>query len=137
MAGPVRTSSNGSRWPSTCPLLERSRRYARELPTTRSTAQSRAPARPRWNNATACEARRLAEGHAGSTAVLYTCDTPVCAEQAQVLTADLAAIKIRITVKRFPLVTLFAKLAKPGEPFDIGTVAWLSNYPDPDAMLNF
>ena len=50
---------------------------------------------------------------------------------------DLAAIGLRIEVKRFPIPTLYAKLATPGEPFDIGAVSWLLNYPDPDAMLNY
>jgi peptide/nickel transport system substrate-binding protein len=83
------------------------------------------------------EARRFARGHAGSTAVLYTCDQHTCEAQAQILKTDLAAIGLRTEVKRFPIPTLYAKLATPGEPFDIGAVSWVLNYPDPDAMLNY
>ena len=83
------------------------------------------------------EARRFARGHAASTAILYTCDQRSCEEQAQIIKTDLAAIGLRIEVKRFPIPTLYAKLATPGEPFDIGAVSWLLNYPDPDAMLNY
>ena len=47
------------------------------------------------------KARRLAKGHAGATAVLYTCDRPPCTEQAQILKTDLAAIGLRVVVKTF------------------------------------
>lgn len=82
------------------------------------------------------KARQLAKRPASTTAMLYTCDRPPCAQQAQIVKTDLAAIGIRVEVKTFPDPTLNAKYATPGEPFDIGWLGWLPNYPDPDAMLN-
>jgi ABC-type transport system substrate-binding protein len=68
--------------------------------------------------------------------MLYTCSAPPCAQQAQIVKTDLAAIGIRVEVKTFPDPTLDVKYATPGEPFDIGWVGWLPDYPDPDAVLN-
>jgi YVTN family beta-propeller protein len=82
------------------------------------------------------KARQLAKRPASTTAMLYTCDRPPCGQQAQIVKADLAAIGIRVEVKTFPDATLDAKYATPGEPFDIGWLGWLPDYPDPDAMLN-
>jgi peptide/nickel transport system substrate-binding protein len=81
-------------------------------------------------------ARRLARGHAGQTVVLYTCRDATCAEQAQIVTADLAAIGLRVEFKAFSQTTLNTKLATPGEPFDLAWVGWLADFFDPDAWLN-
>jgi YVTN family beta-propeller protein len=82
------------------------------------------------------KARRLARGHEGATVVLYTCSTSPCVQQAQVIRSGLSAIGLRLDVKAFPAATLYAKMIKPSEPFDIGYVNWLSDYPDPAAILN-
>jgi peptide/nickel transport system substrate-binding protein len=82
------------------------------------------------------KARRLASGHAGATAVYYTCARPSCLEQAQIVKTDLAAIGLRIRVKAFQGPTLFTKLATPGEPFDISYGTWVADYADPYAILN-
>jgi YVTN family beta-propeller protein len=82
------------------------------------------------------KARQLAKGHPRATAVLYTCDISPCDQQAQIITNDLAAIGLRVEVKRVPTGKYFAKLATPGEPFDIAWVGWLPDYLDPAAMLN-
>jgi peptide/nickel transport system substrate-binding protein len=79
------------------------------------------------------KARRLAKGHAGATAVLYTCTRPTCIEQAQILKNDLAAIGVRVVVKA--VEDQFARLATPGEPFDIAYVGWAADYPDPQGVL--
>jgi YVTN family beta-propeller protein len=81
------------------------------------------------------KAKALAHG-AGRTAVLYTCDIPSCAEQAEILKTELAAIGIDLQVKKFPVVAMWVRLAKPGEPFDITTFGWMSGYPDPAGMLS-
>ncbi len=81
-------------------------------------------------------ATQLAQGHPHATAVLYTCDIPPCDRQAQIIKTDLAAIGLRVEVKRIPAGTYFAKLVTPGEPFDIAWVGWLPDYQDPAAMLN-
>ena len=81
------------------------------------------------------KARQLAKGHPHATAVLYTCDIPPCDQQAQIIKQNLAAIGLRVEVKVLH-GTYFAKLATPGEPFDIAWVGWLPDYHDPAAMLN-
>jgi ABC-type transport system substrate-binding protein len=82
------------------------------------------------------KAKRLASGHQGATAVLYTCDVSPCPEQAQIVKIDLAKIGLNIEVHALPSEKLFAKLGTPGEPFDIGWEGWIPDYLDPDAMLN-
>lgn len=82
------------------------------------------------------KARRLARGHAGARVVLYTCDVTPCPQEAQVVKSNLAAIGLRVEVKTLSVAALFAKLPRPGEPFDIGLGAWSADYPDPAALLN-
>jgi YVTN family beta-propeller protein len=80
-------------------------------------------------------ARHLADGK-GRTAVLDICDVPPCDEQAQIVKTDLAAIGLRVEVKKIPFGNLFARLATPGESFDLAYIGWIPDYPDPTAMLN-
>jgi peptide/nickel transport system substrate-binding protein len=82
------------------------------------------------------KAKQLSAGHRGATVVLYTCDVSPCPEQAQIVTRNLAAIGLRVDVKAMPSARLFAKLGRPGEPFDMGWNGWLPDYLDPDAMLD-
>lgn len=48
---------------------------------------------------------------------------------------DLAAIGLQVQVKAFPVDTMFARITRPGEPFDIAFYGWQANYPDPVDML--
>ena len=59
------------------------------------------------------KARKLAAGHTGATAVFYACQASPCAQQAQIMKTDLAAIGIKVVVKTFPDDILGAKLLKP------------------------
>jgi peptide/nickel transport system substrate-binding protein len=79
-------------------------------------------------------ARALAQG-GGRTAVLYTCDLPPCAEQAQILKTDLAAIGLQLQIKQFSVATMYTRENRPGEPFDIGFAVWIPDYPDPGDVL--
>jgi YVTN family beta-propeller protein len=72
----------------------------------------------------------------GRTAVLYTINIPPFPEQAQIVKTDLAAIGIRVQIKAFPEVTFFARMATPGEPFDLGYMGWQADYRDPSQILN-
>lgn len=81
------------------------------------------------------KARALASGHK-RPAVLYACDYAACRQLAQIVSDDLAAIGLRVEVKIFDHATLYGRLAKPHEPFDLGFGTWLTDYPDPASMLN-
>ncbi len=80
--------------------------------------------------------RTLNSDTTGDTAILYTCDVTPCPQQAQIITADLAAIGIHVETKAFSVATLYTKYTTPGEPFDIGYFGWTADYPDPDDFLN-
>jgi YVTN family beta-propeller protein len=80
------------------------------------------------------KARALAQGK-GGTAILYTCDLSGCLQQAHVLRRDLAAIGLQMQIKAFPVDTMFARIPRPGEPFDIAFFGWQANYADPVQML--
>jgi ABC-type oligopeptide transport system substrate-binding subunit len=84
------------------------------------------------------KARHLVQlAHAeGRTAVLYTMNVPPFPEQAQIVKTDLAAIGLQVQVRTFPQATLFARLATPGQPFDLGYMGWQADYPDPSQMLD-
>src|SRR5437588_13125105 len=64
------------------------------------------------------KAKALARG-VHRSAVLYTCSVGSCIRQAKAVKADLAAIGIRVDIHAFPFAELFARIARPGEPFDI------------------
>jgi len=80
-------------------------------------------------------ARRLARSYAGATVVLYTCDYAPCPQQAQIVKTDLAAIGLHVRVEQFGSA-LFSRVVHPGEPFDMASVNWVADYPDPGDFLN-
>ena len=94
---------------------------------------SRAPVLPLSPDV--AKARALARG-GGKVAVLYTCDGSPCLEQAQIVKTDLEAIGVQVNVQAFPLQTMFLREGRPSEPFDLGYVGWIADYPDPWAMLD-
>jgi ABC-type transport system substrate-binding protein len=73
---------------------------------------------------------------AARTAVLYTCNVSACAEQAQIVKTDLAAIGLRVQIESFPSDVMFARIATPGEPFDLALAGWAADYRDPQGVLN-
>ena len=72
----------------------------------------------------------------GSTAVLYTLNYAPGPELAQIVKNDLNAIGLHVQIMKFPTDTLFSRLAKPDEPFDLSYAGWAADYPDPSQMLN-
>jgi ABC-type transport system substrate-binding protein len=56
--------------------------------------------------------------------------------QAQIVKSDLAKIGLRVQIKTLPLSKLIARVATPGEPFDLAWAGWNSDYADPQAMLS-
>ena len=81
-------------------------------------------------------ARRLAGGQA-RTAVLYTCNTPVCDQLTQIVKTNLVAIGIQVVVKKFSKDALYGLLTKKGEPYDLALSPYfLADYPDPIDFFN-
>jgi ABC-type oligopeptide transport system substrate-binding subunit len=68
-------------------------------------------------------------------AQLYTCEEPPCPQEAQIIRTDLAAIGIRVAIHTFPKPVMFTKINTPGEPYDVATVGWGMDYPDPSQYL--
>ncbi len=82
------------------------------------------------------KASELARGHRGATVILYTCDVFPCPEQAQIVKNNLAAIDLRVEVRKLPEEKLFATLGTPGAQFDLAWNGWIPDYLDPGAMLD-
>ena len=80
-------------------------------------------------------ARRLAGSHGGH-AVMYTCNLPSCLAVAQVVRKNLSAIGLAVEIRQFPYNTLYNKLARPDEPWDIADTGWIAGYADPSEFLN-
>ena len=117
------------------PLCVRARAAHRSLPAARDPRPRQRQIYPLTPDLT--KARQLAKGHAGATAVLYTCNRPTCIQQAQIVTNDLAAIGLHVVVKTFEDRALSRRIGTPGEPFDIfGEGSWAADYPDPTGVLD-
>jgi YVTN family beta-propeller protein len=80
-------------------------------------------------------ARRLSGGQE-HRAILYTCDTPGCTRNAEILRTNLRAIGITLDVRQFPIDTMFRREFRPGEPWDIGMWGWAVDYADPFDYIN-
>ncbi len=80
-------------------------------------------------------AKTLAAG-TRATAVLYTCNRAPCPQDAQIIAHDLKRIGIDVETKMFPVGVFYARVSTKGEPFDIATIGWTVDYPDPSNFLN-
>jgi YVTN family beta-propeller protein len=81
------------------------------------------------------EARRLA-GRVHAHATMYTCTGAQCIEDARIVQADLAKIGITVHITALPDAARLSRLAKAGDPWDIGWSNWLADFPDPFTMIN-
>jgi peptide/nickel transport system substrate-binding protein len=81
------------------------------------------------------KAKALAHGN-GRPAVLYTCDGSSCERQAEIIKTELAAIGLRVKIRASNGLTMYARLARAGEPVDMAVVGWVPDYADPEGMLN-
>jgi ABC-type oligopeptide transport system substrate-binding subunit len=79
-------------------------------------------------------ARRLA-GHRSRHAVLYTCESPRCRRTAALVRRDLHAIGIAVDIRQFSYEALYERLARSGEPWDIGDIGWVADDGDPEDIL--
>jgi peptide/nickel transport system substrate-binding protein len=80
------------------------------------------------------KARQLAHGQRGA-AVLYTCNESTSKQEAQILKTDLAAIGLGVQADEFPFAILYDKIKHTG-PWDMATLGWQPDYPDPADFLN-
>jgi ABC-type transport system substrate-binding protein len=82
-------------------------------------------------------ARALARGRTrGGRAVLYTFSAPAALAVAQVLKQNLAAIGLDLEIRGYSRDALLARLATPGEPYDIAVLSWIGDYLDPYSFIN-
>lgn len=86
-------------------------------------------------------ARELARGNLrGGKIVLYTNNSALPMAFGQIVKRQLAEIGLEVDVRGFPLHTAsgayYAKLANPGEPWDLALGLWQPSYVDPYAYLN-
>jgi YVTN family beta-propeller protein len=82
-------------------------------------------------------ARRLA-GDVERHATLYTCNTPGCTRQAEILRSNLRAIGIELDVRQFSIGEMFERVLRPTqpEPWDIVLWGWILDYPNPFDFIN-
>jgi peptide/nickel transport system substrate-binding protein len=86
-------------------------------------------------------ARALARGNLrGARAVLYVNSSPLPMAIGNLVRAQLAAIGLDVEVRGIPIhsasAAYFAKLATPGEPWDLAFGLWTPSYVDPFAYIN-
>jgi YVTN family beta-propeller protein len=81
-------------------------------------------------------ARKLARRHRRTRVVLYVCNQSPCDKQAQLIKTAVESIGMELEIKTFSVNQMFARLPRPGEPFDVTLIGWLADYPDPDNFLD-
>jgi YVTN family beta-propeller protein len=80
------------------------------------------------------EARRLA-GAERRTVVMYALSEPTHLRFAQIVRANLRRIGIDVQIKPFGASSLFIRVARRDEPFDLALVGWEADYHDPMTFL--
>jgi ABC-type transport system substrate-binding protein len=82
-------------------------------------------------------AKRLAKGHTrDGKVVFYTSNRGSAPAIAQVLQYDLKQIGLDVDVQMFPAAVQLSKMGTKGEPYDIGSHAWVADYADPYDFVN-
>jgi YVTN family beta-propeller protein len=118
--------------------------YFESLPT-RPTDHYLPPAMPGFRNThiypntpDIVKARALVQqAHAGGrSAILDTCKTYPCPQQAQIVKTDLAKIGLDVHINILSQSKLFAVEQTPGKDFDLAWGGWIADYPDPQSMLD-
>jgi YVTN family beta-propeller protein len=79
------------------------------------------------------KARELAAGER-HRAVLYTEGGPTHLRFAEIIKANLRAIGIDVEIRKLG-VSIYPRVARLGEPFDMALVGWVADYPDPFDFL--
>jgi ABC-type transport system substrate-binding protein len=105
----------------------------RQIPPTGDPGRDRRPHLPAQPGA---RHRQAAGGQGAAQRCPHTCNFSACAEQAQIIKTNLAAIGVDLQVRPFTYDQLFERINTKGEPFDLATVGWIADYPDPANFLN-
>jgi ABC-type transport system substrate-binding protein len=80
-------------------------------------------------------ARALAKGHTRSGKLVLYWTTLHPRAQAEIIKHDLARIRLKVEIHTFPGPLYFAKMATPGQPFDMAYAGWGFGL-DPGSALN-
>ena len=80
-------------------------------------------------------ARRLAGG-IHRHVVLLTCNAPSCAQSAQIIHDNLAAIGLNVEVRSYALQELFRQIQRPNPDFDLAEYGYTVDFPDPFDFVN-
>ena len=68
--------------------------------------------------------------------VMYTTNDRVGSATGQMVKANLAAIGRDVEVKEYSFAVLIDKAGNRGEPFDMWSIGWFADYPDPYDFIN-
>jgi peptide/nickel transport system substrate-binding protein len=80
-------------------------------------------------------ARKLAaDTHA--TATMYTCNITACIQAAQIVQRELSQIGITVDITPMSIDSVYTRIAKPREPWDIAWQSWQGDYADPADFLS-
>lgn len=82
------------------------------------------------------ESLATASGQVPATAVFYHPDSPAAHNLAQIVKAGLAAIGVDVQPQPIPPRQYFARLATPGEPYDLAVAGWVADYADPSTFVD-
>ncbi|HEX3291809.1 MAG TPA: ABC transporter substrate-binding protein [Gaiella sp.] len=80
-------------------------------------------------------AKALLGGTTGKV-VMYTTNDQLGVNTGQLLQANLKAIGIDVEVKPYTFAVLIDKAGTRGDPFDIVSIGWFADYPDPYDFIN-
>jgi ABC-type transport system substrate-binding protein len=81
------------------------------------------------------KARALMKGRTGKV-VMYTTNDRTGINTGQIVKANLAAIGLEVEVKAYTFAVLIDKTGTRGEPFDMWSIGWFADYPDPYDFIN-
>jgi len=80
-------------------------------------------------------ARALLKGKTGKV-LLYTTNDLQGRNSAQIVQANLKAIGLDVEIKAYTFAVLIDKTGTRGEPFDMMSIGWFADYPDPYDFIN-
>ena len=81
------------------------------------------------------KAKALLGGKAGKV-VMYTTNDQLGINTGQFVQANLKAIGLDVEVKPYTFAVLIDKTGTRGEPFDLMSIGWFADYPDPYEFIN-